>query len=231
MNSNKILIVEDDAAIAEGLADFLEPKGYQLDFAYRGNHALELLGQYQYQLVLLDVNLPKVNGLAICEKLSSGSKLTPTPVLIMTANKSLDQKLEGFDAGAWDYLIKPFSFRELDARIKVLLTRSTPLAQKPLAYADLSLNPGRTAVTTKQHKIKLSATGLQILTLLMESAPDPVSHKTLCEALWGGDMPDSDPLRAHIYQLRQSLKKANSQVSIKSMKNVGYCLQQPVARP
>ncbi|GAB5382459.1 MAG: response regulator transcription factor [Aliiglaciecola sp.] len=221
----KILLVEDDVAIAEGLADFLHQHPYELDFAYRGDHAQALINSQHYDLILLDLNLPGKSGLQICASLSADNALAHTPVLIMTANNQLDTKLKGFEAGAWDYLTKPFSFKELEARIKVLLQLPKPNSQQTLAFGELHLNAARTEAIVNEHSIKLTATELVIIGKLLEHAPEPVSHAVLTRALWGEDVPESDPLRAHIYHLRQSLKEVSRQIEIVLVKGIGYCLK------
>lgn len=229
MNPKKLLVVEDDVAIAEGLADYLQQQEYELDFAYRGDHALDLLKEQTFDLILLDLNLPGKSGLHICQHIKADNDLSAIPVLMMTANKQLDTKLEGFEAGAWDYLEKPFSFKELEARIKVLLKMSN-LSKKAtytgLSFADISINAGGTSASVEGQPIKLTGRGLTILTRLLESAPDPVGHAELTRALWGDDTPDSDPLRAHIYQVRQRLNKVSRKAQIVLIKGIGYCLKE-----
>ena len=216
-------------AIAEGLADFLEPRGHLLDFAYRGDHALALLDDNQYDLVLLDINLPGASGVKVCEAMKQ-QQLSHIPVLMMTANDNLQSKLAGFAAGAWDYLVKPFSFQELDARIKVLLHLSLRTSAKPLSFNDLTLNEQGTVIRIGDIDVNLSASGLVLIKSLIQSATEPVGHQELCRQLWGEEVPDSSPLRAHIYQLRKLLEQHHSNSEILLIKGVGYCLQQ-VANP
>lgn len=221
----RILVVEDDIAIVEGIADYLEAKGYELDFAYRGDHAITLVENNPYDLVLLDINLPGANGFTVCENMKQQNTLSRIPVLMMTANENLESKLSGFNAGAWDYLVKPFSLEELNVRIQVLLTLSERRMDSDFQFNDLRLNADATGLTIKGKAITLNARPLVLMKALLQSAPNTLSHQALCEKLWGPDVPDSGPLRAHIYHLRQQLKQHQSDTEIVLIKGVGYCLR------
>lgn len=219
----KILIVEDDHDISSGIAEFLENFGYQLDFAYNGQHGLSLLAEESYDLVLLDINLPGINGIEICRSLSKG-ELSRIPVIMMTANEQMETKLDGFDAGAWDYLIKPFSFKELLARIRVALMSANSMseASEKLNFAGITLDKSKSTLIIEGQKLPIYATGIALMEELIKAAPDIVSRKKLCYAVWQDEMPDSDPLRAHIYKLRKLLEKHG--YSIQSIKGLGYSL-------
>jgi len=218
-----ILIVEDDVDIAQGIAEFLEVQGHTMDFAYNGRQALNLLSDNHYQLILLDLNLPFVDGLDVCRSLLAGS-LTQVPVIIMSARADERDVLKGFDSGAWDYLVKPYSFAELSARINANLAKVkavTPSAQQTvsgdvtLSHEDMSLHFGG-------HSLQLHQVGIVILRLLMEHAPAAVKARSIHQALRSEDTPESDPLRAHIYKLRKQLVGRFGQKFIYTVKGVGY---------
>ena len=221
-----ILIVEDDIDIAQGLAEYLEPKGYLLDFAYHGKQALNYLNKHHYDLVLLDVNLPFINGFDVCRSLLQ-DKLAKLPVIIMSARGSTDDILQGFNAGAWDYLVKPFSFAELSARIEVNLAKGNVLnnnasSKSVLCFNGVKLDTNTMAFHFENQVMQLHQVGFDIVVALINVAPDVVKTKVLHQALWGEDTPDSDPLRAHIYKLRKQFNQLFGQAFIATIKGVGY---------
>jgi len=217
-----ILIVEDDVDIAQGIAEFLERKGHCLDFAYNGKQALNLIDQNHYDLILLDINLPFVDGLDVSRTLLL-DKLTRIPVIMMSARGETSDILAGFDSGAWDYLVKPFSFVELSARIDVGLAKSINSNQKSMEYQGATLDENALTFEFKQRKIQLHQVGFDILKILIQRAPDAVKSQLIHQQIWGERTPDSDPLRSHIYKLRKQLFKHFDSEFIKTIKSVGYC--------
>jgi DNA-binding response OmpR family regulator len=216
-----ILIVEDDIDIAQGLAEFLEPKGYQLDFAYHGKQAIAHLNEQRYDLVLLDVNLPFINGFDVCRSLLQG-KLAQLPVIIMSARGTTDDILEGFDSGAWDYLVKPFSFAELSARITANLAKANTVNKTALCFNGVELDENTMTIHFENKAMQLHQVGFDIVKTLLNVAPNVVKTKTLHQTLWGEDTPDSDPLRAHLYKLRKQFSQTFGQSFIMTIKGVGY---------
>lgn len=216
-----ILIVEDDIDIAQGIAEFLEPKGYLLDFAYHGKQALNHLNEQSYDLVLLDVNLPFVDGFDVCRSLLQG-KLAKVPVIIMSARAGTADILTGFDSGAWDYLVKPFSFAELSARISVNLAKASTVKQSTLLFKGVELVENTMAFHFNGQVMQLHQVGFDIVKVLINAAPDVVKTNILHQTLWGEDTPDSDPLRAHIYKLRKQFSQEFGQTFITTVKGVGY---------
>ena len=218
-----ILIVEDDIDIAQGIAEFLEVKNHELDFAYNGKQAMSLLSQNQYQLVLLDINLPFIDGFDVCRSMLT-QHLTHTPVIIMSARSSEQDVLKGFDSGAWDYLVKPFSLAELSARVTACLAKaqvSTTIERKTeslcakLNHNDLSFNFGG-------QSMQLHQIGFELLKLLMENAPSTVKTSEIHRRLWPHETPESDPLRANVYKLRKQLTQKFGQSFITTVRGVGY---------
>lgn len=216
-----ILIVEDDVDIAQGIAEFLDTKGHILDFAYNGKQALNLLALQDYELVLLDINLPFVNGFDVCLSLLE-NQLAKFPVIIMSARGETRDILNGFESGAWDYLVKPFSFAELSARIDVNLAKSLAVTKNTLTFSDVELDENGMKFHFRNTDVQLHKVGFDIVKVLICAAPDVVMTKTLHQKLWGENTPDSDPLRAHIYKLRKQFKKEFDQVFITTIKGVGY---------
>jgi len=222
-----ILVVEDDMDIAQGLAEFLEPKGHTLDFAYTGRQALALLAEHSYHLVLLDINLPFVNGYEICRSLSEqslGQHLAKVPVIMMSSRSHEQDVLQGFQSGAWDYLKKPFSFSELSARIEVGLIKSNAITQPSILieYNGVSLDPDTQVLNYHGRDMQLHNIGFDLLKLLISQAPNVVKTNTIHQKLWAEDTPDSNPLRAHIYKLRKQLNTCFGQSFIETVKGIGY---------
>lgn len=216
-----ILIVEDDIDIAHGIAEFLAPKDYQLDFAYNGKQALHHLDQQNYDLVLLDINLPFVNGFDVCRSLLQ-DKLAKLPIIMMSAKGTTDDILKGFESGAWDYLVKPFSFAELPARITVNLAKTSTINTPNRLFNGVELDEKTLIFHFKNQEIQLHQVGFDIVATLLNAAPDVVKTKELHQALWGEDTPDSDPLRAHIYKLRKKFNYVFGQTFITTVKGIGY---------
>lgn len=218
-----LLIVEDDADIALGISEYLEPKGHRLDFAYNGKQALSLLATNPYDLILLDLNLPYVDGLDVCRSLLSDS-LARIPVVIMSAREQEEDILKGFNAGAWDYLIKPFSLAELSARITANLakTEATTPSGPQTQYGGAILQHASQTLTFNGHSLQLHQTGFQLVKLLIEHAPDVIQTSVIHQHLWGEQTPESDPLRAHIYKLRKLFTEQFGQSLIHTIKGVGY---------
>lgn len=218
-----ILIVEDDIDIAQGIAEFLEVKNHHLDFAYNGKQALSLLSQNHYQLVLLDLNLPFVDGFDVCRSMLS-EQLTHTPVIIMSARSDEQDIIKGFDSGAWDYLVKPFSLAELSARVTACLAKAkrTNAVKNETEYLSAKLNHDDVSLTYLNKTIQLHQVGFEILRLLMENAPSTVKTAQLHRTIWQQETPESDPLRANIYKLRKQLTQIFGQSFITTIRGVGY---------
>lgn len=220
----RILIIEDDAAIAANLYDFLENAGYEPDLARDGAQGLHLAVTQRWDAILLDLSLPAVDGLTICRKLRK-EVLLDTPILILTARDTLDDKLQGFEQGADDYLVKPFSLKEVDARLGALIKRYKGHAtQAILCCADIRFDPTTLAVERADRPIRLPPKCLHLLRLLMQ-APNRVFGRAELETeVWGEQLPDSDTLRAHIYTLRRALTANGEDDLIETVHGLGYRL-------
>lgn len=222
-----ILIIEDNSDLAANLAEYLEQEGHIIDAAGDGITGLHLAVSNDYDVVILDLMLPGLNGLGVCRKLREEGKIT-TPVLMLTAKDTVDDKLEGFTAGTDDYLIKPFSLRELHARLKALHNRHKGvLVKKTLRIDDLVLDEGTLLVTRAGQTIELTPIELQILTLLMRNSPKVVRRETIEREIWGDLTPDSDALRSHIHSLRNAIDKPFAYPLLHTMRGIGYRLVAP----
>lgn len=227
----RILIVEDHPDILANLYGFLEPKGHVLDAARNGYAALALASENDYDVIVLDIGLPGLNGLELCQKLRGELSLA-TPVLMLTARDSLSDKVAGFDSGADDYLVKPFSLVELDVRLKALVRRSEgrSAASNKLRFGELVFDPDIQQATRENQPVNLTRTGYILLHALLKAAPRIVSRETLEQAVWGEDRPDSDALRTHIHALRQALDKPFAYPMLLTVPGAGYRLALPDAR-
>jgi DNA-binding response OmpR family regulator len=222
--SIRLLIIEDNPAIAENMTDFLESKGYILDFAMDGIGGLHLALTQEYDVIVLDLMLPGMDGITLCQKLRREAD-KQVPVIMLTARDTLEDKLLGFESGADDYLVKPFALKELEARIKVLANRR--LAEnKVLCIADLKMDLGTFEVSRQGKKIDLNNTCTAILKLLMQSAPNVVARKDLENHLWGDMPPGSDVLRSHMYTLRQRIDKPFEHAMIETIHGIGFRIRE-----
>lgn len=226
----RILIVEDHPDILANLYGFLEPKGHVLDAARNGYAALGLASEHSYDVIVLDIGLPGLNGLELCEKLRTELAVT-TPVLMLTARDSLADKVAGFDSGADDYLVKPFSLVELEVRLKALVRRSEGrhAGSGKLRVGELVFDPDTQQASREGRPVNLTRTGYILLRALMSAAPRIVSRDTLEQAVWGEDRPDSDALRTHIHALRQALDKPFEHAMLLTVPGAGYRLVLPDA--
>ncbi|MGD9235338.1 MAG: response regulator transcription factor [Desulfobacterales bacterium] len=222
----RILVVEDNADIAENIGDYLEQQGHILDFAMDGIGGLHLAVTHDFDVIVLDIMLPGMDGLTFCRKLREDASIK-TPVLMLTARDTLSDKLEGFDAGADDYLVKPFALEELAARIGVLARRSSQILSSRLCLADLEVDIGKMQVQRAERKIELNRACLKILIILLKAHPNVVTRKELEQALWGDEPPDSDALRSHIYTLRSAIDRPFKHALLETVHGVGYRLVEP----
>jgi DNA-binding response OmpR family regulator len=219
-----ILLVEDNRDIAEMVAEFLERKGYVVDHAGDGVTGLHLAVTNPYDVIVLDLMLPGLDGLALCRKLREQAK-RDTPLLMLTARDTVDDKIVGLEAGADDYLVKPFEIRELEARIRTLLRRQRgAVVAETLRVGDLTLDTSTLEVTRAGQAIKLMPIGLKLLTTLMRASPRIVSRQQLEREVWGDVLPDSDTLRSHLYALRKAIDRPFDRPVLHTVAGAGYRL-------
>ncbi|HEP8293184.1 TPA: response regulator transcription factor [Pseudomonas aeruginosa] len=219
----RILVVEDNRDILANLADYLSLKGYTVDCAQDGLSGLHLAATEHYDLIVLDVMLPGIDGYALCRRLREDAR-RDTPVIMLTARDQLDDRLQGFRSGADDYLVKPFALSELSARIEAVLRRAQGGGRRELSVADLSYDLDTLEVKRAGKSLKLNPIGLKLLAVLMQKSPHVVRRDALEEAVWGDDCPDSDSLRSHVHQLRQVIDKPFSVALLHTVHGFGYRL-------
>ena len=227
----RILIIEDDADIAANLHDYLESAGYEVDAASDGMTGLHLAVTQAWDAILLDVSLPGMDGLTLCRKLREEAHCD-TPVLMLTARDTLDNKLRGFGCGADDYLVKPFSLKEVGARLVALIKRyKGQVTPTVLHCADIRLDPTTLQVERAGRPVKLPPKCLHLLHILMQ-APNRVFRRAELEtAIWGEQLSDSDTLRTHIYTLRRALAAHGEDELIETVHGFGYRIVVDDARP
>lgn len=220
----KILVVEDNRDIAENIADYLEPKGHVLDFATNGQLGFQLASEQRYDVIVLDVMLPMLNGMEVCRKLREEAHVS-TPVLMLTARDQLDDKLAGFNAGADDYLVKPFSVMELEVRLQALLKRGRLEANSTVVnVADLEFNTQTLMARRAGKNLELNPMQRKLLQMLMQNSQRVVSREEIAEHIWGDELPDNDILRTHIYNLRAVVDKPFDEKLIHTVHGAGYRL-------
>ncbi len=228
MNSFSILLVEDTLSIARQVTDFLEGHGWQVDHARTGGHAVALAQDNLYHLVLLDLNLPDMDGVDVCARIKESSEIN-VPVMMVTARDSFEDKATGFGMGADDYVTKPFDLRELALRCQALARRNALNQSKVLELGELRINLAQKAAWRQDQPLALTAIGFKILALLAQAHPNPVSRSVLMHRIWGDAPPDSDALKSHIYSLRHAMDKPFESGILKTITNVGYKLDIPDA--
>ena len=203
--SVRILLIEDDTDIAVNLYDYLESRGHHVDAAADGITGLHLAVTHDFDAVVLDLALPGMGGLQVCRKLREEAR-RDTPVLMLTARDTLEDKLEGFAAGADDYLVKPFALSEIEARLDALNKRHRGrVISRPLQAAGVTFDPATFSVEREGHPIKLPPKCLRLLELLMQHPQKVFSRAELEAAVWGAGQPSSDTLRSHMHILRRAL--------------------------
>lgn len=223
-NTTSLLLIEDHRDIAEMITEYFEQRGYAVDHAADGITGLHLCVSNHYDVIIADVMLAGMDGITICRKLREEAR-RDTPLLMLTARDTIDDKLAGLDAGADDYLVKPFEIRELDARVRTLVRRHRgALGRDILRVADLVLDTATMSVTRAGTPIKLMPIGFKLLTILMHASPRVVSRQQLEHEVWGDLLPDSDTLRSHLYALRRAIDKPFGRSLLHTLPGLGYRL-------
>ena len=201
----RVLLTEDNRDIAASIATYLQMNGIQCDCAHDGLSGLHLIAVNEYDLYVLDIAMPGIDGLELCRKIRE--QKDSTPVIFLTARDTLDDKVEGFSRGADDYLVKPFELQELLIRLKALYRRSKGQTEDTLSLDDLTVNMRTQDVQRNGQEILLSSLQFRILVHLLQRSPEVVTRQELEHVLWQDYPPDSDALRSHIYKLRQLVDK------------------------
>jgi two-component system response regulator MprA len=227
--ANRVLIADDDRAIRESLVRALELEGYDVTVVPDGVTALAAVRRTPMDLLILDVMMPGVNGLGVCQVLRADGD--HTPVLMLTALVETADRVAGLDAGADDYLPKPFELDELLARLRALLRRASPgigeeSGPRVLALRELQVDPLARRVWWRENEIELSKTEFDLLELLVRNVGIVLDHATIYQDIWGYDFgPDSKNVAVYISYLRRKLEKAGAPALIHTIRGVGYSLR------
>lgn len=223
--AERILVVEDDAKIADLLRRGLIFEGYVVDVAPDGKSALALARDREPDIVILDLMLPGISGLEVCRRLRAGSDV---PILILTAKGAVADRVQGLDSGADDYLVKPFAFEELLARIRALLRRRQRAEQEEvLHFADLTMNTSTRRVTRGDRVIELTAKEFDLLELFLLHPRQVLTRDTICDRIWGYDFGgESNILEVYIRYLRAKLEAGGEPRLIHTVRGVGYALRE-----
>ena len=219
----RILIVEDNPDILANVFDYLQLKGYTVDCAQDGLGGLHLAVTQTYDLIVLDVMLPGIDGFQICTRLREDARID-IPVIMLTARDTLDDRIQGFNTGADDYLVKPFALSELHARIQAVLRRTKGTRGHELRVGDLIFDVETLQVRREGRTLRPHPFGLRLLEILMKNSPAVVRREELERELWGDNCPDSDSLRSHIHQLRQVVDKSFDSPLRHTVHGIGYRL-------
>ena len=219
-----ILLVEDHQDIAEMIFAYLEKRGFELDYAPDGEVGLNLARENEYDAIILDLMLPRRDGLSVCKTLREECH-RDTPVLMLTARDTLEDKISGFNSGADDYLVKPFEIEELEARIRALVRRQfSKQPSEVLTVGDLTYDLNKLMVVRNGKELQLSPISLKLLEILMEASPNVVTRREIEQSIWGDVLPDSDTLRSHMYNLRKSIDRPFSKSLLHTLPSNGYRL-------
>lgn len=221
--SLRILLIEDQAELAASIIDFLEGHGHRLDYAADGRQGLDLALKDNYDVVLLDLHLPRLDGLEVSKQLRATADRY-LPILMLTARDTLNDKIAGFDAGADDYLTKPFAVEELLLRCLALGRRHQLHDSNRLILGELSIDRRQRQVQRRGQPIDLHPTPFDILVALAEVHPAVMTRSELADRIWGDQPPDSDALATHIYSLRQALDRPFDKPLLRTLHGVGFRL-------
>ncbi len=226
----QLLLVEDDLDLATAVIDYLDLEDIQCDHAANGVAGLSLIenqqknGNQSYDVIILDLNLPKMSGLQVCEKLRAQG--IDTPILMLTARDTLDDKLTGFSMGADDYLVKPFAMEELIVRAQVLAKRRSGQVSR-LSVLDLDIDLQQQQAYRTGKPLKLSPTAFKILEILMRESPKTVSREKVMQGVWGEEQPDSNSLKVHIFNLRKQVDTGFDKKLVHTVTGKGFAIKEP----
>ena len=218
----RILLIEDQRDIAANIWDYLEHRGFVMDHAGDGASGLRMALDGNYDVIVLDLGLPKLDGLDLCRALRAAHH--DTPVLMLTARDTLDDKLSGFAEGADDYVVKPFAMKEVEARIRALYRRGRQQQGETLRLADLSLDPVSRVAERAGQRLALTHAGFTLLETLLRRAPNLVRHAELANALWGESGGDIATLHTHLSVLRAALDRPFATRLLHTVHGFGYRL-------
>lgn len=221
----RILLCDDDPSILQTVGDLLAARGVTVDYCSRGTEAVDLAGRSEYDVIVLDVSMPRLSGLDACHQMRAAGVLTP--ILFLTARDRLEDTLAGFDAGGDDYVVKPFEFDELLARLQALGRRVSRSDTAQLKVGDLVIDPTSAEVSRAGHPLSLNRMQFRLLKCLALKSPGVVSRAELEHCGWGDEPPDSDALRTHVFNLRALIDKPFETPLLRTVRGIGYRLCEP----
>jgi DNA-binding response OmpR family regulator len=220
----KLLIAEDELDLAEALEAFFTKNQFTVDAVHDGRDAYDYASTGEYDVVILDVMMPKMNGIEVLKRLRADGYAKP--VMMLTAKAQTEDRVEGLDAGADDYLPKPFAAPELLSRVRALLRRSGDYTPSVLKFGDLTLDTNAGVATCEDRSVRLSGTEFQLLELLMRSPKVVFSADKLMERVWGWDSEaEINVVWVHLSNLRKKLKSIETSVTVKAVRGMGYTLE------
>lgn len=221
----RILVVDDEPAVRDAVQRALKLESYQVETASDGAEALKSLTVSSPDLMILDLLMPRIDGLEVCRRLRAAGD--STPVLMLTARDSVANRVEGLDAGADDYLVKPFALDELLARVRALLRRSSPEGQEMLRYSDLSMDSVSREVKRGNRPIELTRTEFLLLELFLNNPRRVLTREVILDRVWGFDFgPESNSLEVYIGYLRKKMEAEGESRLIHTIRGVGYVLRE-----
>lgn len=223
----RVLLCDDDYSILHTIGEYLEIRDIEVDYCQRGEQAGQLAQQVNFDVIILDIMMPGQSGLDACRAIRAAG--CDTPILFLTARDSLDDVLLGFSAGGDDYLVKPFVFEEMLARVLALGKRRSRLDKDEISIGELKINAQTREVTKRGDTLHLNPIQYQLLTYMAQKSPGVVTRNELQQAIWNDNVPDSDALRTHISNLRGVVDKPYSSRQIVTIHGVGYSLRSGAA--
>ncbi|MEM9439222.1 MAG: response regulator transcription factor [Pseudomonadota bacterium] len=223
MDPLDIVLIEDNHDIAENIVLYLEGKKHRVEWASTGNTGLTLLTENRYDVALLDVMLPNIDGFTLAIKARHSLAIT-TPILFLTARDTLDDKLQGFTSGGDDYLTKPFAMEEMEARLLALVRRATGLVTDTLKLDCWTVHTKRFQIHFQDQPLKTTKIGFKIFKALVSAYPNVVLRSEIENLIWGEDPPDSDALRSHMFSLRKAIGFATKSPVIETVHGIGFRL-------
>lgn len=220
----KMLLVEDEEKVAHFISKGLEEEGYAIDVAYDGRKGLDLLKEFTYDLVLLDLMIPEISGLELLKIIRSWGN--NTPVLIITAKNSKEDVVKGLDTGSDDYLTKPFSFDELLARIRALLRRSKKADTHIIDYKGIVLNPYSRKLHIEAKEVELTEKEFLIMEFMLKNAEKPLTRKEIAESVWQNQTDSTNIVDVYVNFLRKKIESVTNMKYIHTVRGIGYVLRE-----
>jgi DNA-binding response OmpR family regulator len=223
-NGGLVLLIEDQHDTATLVGEYLGRHGYGVDYAVDGASGLTLAAADNHDVIVLDLMLPDIDGMEVCRRLRERQRRA-VPIMMLTALGSLDHKVDGLDAGADDYLTKPFQLRELEARLRALVRRGRrEVSSHVYTVGDMVFDTGSMQLTREGQRLTVSPIGLRLLQILMRESPRMVTRRDIEREIWGDHLPDSDTLRSHLYNLRKVIDKPFDTPLLHTIHSAGYRL-------